>query len=355
MAPNKRTFTIIQADGLYPDDSIEQQIFTPTESQNYQVKYVQTDLWVPGTPTPKPWTAIDKVLRDEVDGIMVLKMGFTKQDLDLFPRLKVIVRMGVGYDRLDRVCLAERGVTVCNVPDYGTCEVADHALALALSLRRGVLLHHETQRADPPAHWAYIESPLVARLQNTTFGILGIGRIGTAAALRAKAFGWNVLFYDPYVANGYDKSLGVERTRDIKELFRRSTTLSLHCPCTRETRAMVGYELLKLLPRGAIIVNTARGEIVDLDGVERCLKEGIISGAGLDVLDEEPIPEDRVHPLLQAYRRKETWLQGRMAVTCHTAYYSPESFVDIRVKSSQTMRDVLIDGLSSNVITPDME
>ena len=98
------------------DDSIEQQIFTPTESQNYQVKYVQTDLWVPGTPTPKPWTAIDKVLRDEVDGIMVLKMGFTKQDLDLFPRLKVIVRMGVGYDRLDRVCLAERGVTVCNIP-----------------------------------------------------------------------------------------------------------------------------------------------------------------------------------------------------------------------------------------------
>jgi len=118
---------------------------------------------------------------------------------------------------------------------------------------------------------------------------------------------------------------------------------------------MVGYDLLKLLPRGAVFVNTARGEIVDLDGVERCLEEGIISGAGLDVLPEEPIPDDNVHPLIQAYRQKEPWLMGRAVITCHTAFYSPESFVDIRVKSAETMRDVLIDGMQSNVITPDME
>jgi len=228
-------------------------------------------------------------------------------------------------------------------------------MGLALSLRRGILLHNETQRADPPAPWMYIDTPLVSRLQGATFGILGLGRIGTAVALRAKAFGCNVLFYDPYLPNGVDKSLGVERTRDIRELFRRSTTLSIHCPCTRETRGMVGYDLLKLLPRGAVFVNTARGEIVDLDGVERCLEEGIISGAGLDVLPEEPIPDDNVHPLIQAYRQKEPWLMGRAVITCHTAFYSPESFVDIRVKSAETMRDVLIDGMQSNVITPDME
>ena len=239
--------------------------------------------------------------------------------------------------------------------DYGICEVADHALALALSFRRGILLHNETQRATPPAPWTFINTPLVARLQAATFGILGLGRIGTAAALRAKAFGWNVLFYDPYVPNGTDKSIGVERTRDIRELFRRSTTLSLHCPCTRETRGMVGYDLLSLLPRGPFLVNTSRGEVVDLGGVERCLKEDILSAAGLDVLPEEPIREDRVHPLIQAYRRKENWLKGRMVVTCHTAFYSPESFVDIRVKSAETMRNVLIDGGSNNIITPEME
>ena len=239
-------------------------------------------------------------------------------------------------------------------PDYGTSEIADHALALALSLRRGILLHHDAQREPNVAPYMYISSPLVERIQNTTYGILGLGRIGTAAALRAKAFGWNVLFYDPYRPNGTDKSLGLERTKDIKELFRRSTVLSIHCPCTRETRGMVNYDLLSLLPRGAILVNTARGECVDLDGVEKCLKEGIISGAGLDVLPQEPIPEP-AHSLIQAYRRKEEWLEGRMVLTCHTAFYSPGSFVDIREKSIQTMRDVLIDGLGSNVITPEME
>lgn len=348
-------YTIIQADGLYPDDNFEQKFFAQTESQEYTVEYHQADLFPTGTQNSRPWTDLPKELRDRVDGILTLKMRFTADDLELFPKLKVILRMGVGYDRLDRVALAKRKVKVCNVPDYGTCEVADHALGLALSLRRGILLHHESQRANPPAPWMQIDTPLVQRLQKHVYGIVGLGRIGTAAALRAKAFGWNVLFYDPYAPNGIDKALGVERTRDIKDLFRRSTTLSMHCPCTRETRGMITYDLLSLLPRGAIFVNTGRGECVDLDGVERCLKEGIISGAGLDVLPEEPIPEDNVHPLIQAYRRKEDWLMGRMVITCHSAFFSPESFEDIRRLSAETMKDVLLDGGSSNIITPEME
>lgn len=203
--------------------------------------------------------------------------------------------------------------------------------------------------------WMVINTPLVARLQQSTFGVFGLGRIGTATALRAKAFGFNILFYDPYLPNGVDKSLGIERTKDIKELFRRSNVLSLHSPCTRETRGMIGYSLLSLLPQGSVLVNTSRGEVLDLDGVQQCLKENILAGAALDVLPEEPIPEDNVHPLIQAYRNKEPWLEGRMVLTCHTAFYSPESFVDIRVKSAQTMRDVLIDGLDSNIILPHME
>lgn len=238
--------------------------------------------------------------------------------------------------------------------DYGTCEIADHALGLALSLRRGILLHNDRQRQPHVAPWMYIDTPLVSRLQGATYGILGLGRIGTAACLRAKAFGWNVLFYDPYLPNGVDKSLGVERTKDIKELFRRSTTLSIHCACTRETKGMIGWDLVGLMPRGAVLVNTGRGEVLQLDAVERGLKEGLLAGVGLDVLPEEPIREDNVHPVIKAYREKEEWLQGRMVLTCHTAFYSPESFVDIRVKSAETMRDVLIDGGRSNVITPDM-
>lgn len=186
----------------------------------------------------------------------------------------------------------------------------------------------------------HIEHPLVARIQGATFGLLGLGRIGTAAALRAKAFGWNVLFYDPYLPNGTDKALGIERTKDIKDLFRRSTTLSVHCPHTRETRGSVNWDLISLMQPGSILVNTARGEIVDTSAVERALRENILAGAGLDVLEKEPIPEP-IPPLIQAYRNKEPWLTGRLVLTCHTAFYSPSSIHEIRVKSAQTMRDVV--------------
>lgn len=214
------------------------------------------------------------------------------------------------------------------------------------------------QRANPPAAWLYIDSPLVSRLRGSTFGILGFGRIGMAAAVRAKAFGWNVLFYDPYVANGIEKSMGVERTHDIRDLFARSTTLSVHCPSTTETKYIVGYELLSLMPRGAIFVNTARGDLVDLDGLERAMKEGIVAGAGLDVVPLEPIPDDNVHSLIKSYREKETWVEGRLVITPHTAFYSPEAYDEIRTKSAECIRRVLIEGvrgLRGNEITPDME
>jgi C-terminal binding protein len=112
------------------------------------------------------------------------------------------------------------------------------------------------------------------------------------------------------------------------------------------------------MPKGAIVVNTARGDVVDFDGLERAMREDIISGAGLDVVPLEPIPDDDVHPLIQAYRRKETWLEGRLVITPHTAFYSPEAYDEIRVKSVECMRRVLIDGvrgLSGNEITPSME
>jgi len=244
------------------------------------------------------------------DGSVTLKMYLTAEDLELFPRLKVVVRMGVGYDRLDRVALAKKGITLCNVPDYGTEEIADHAIGLALSLRRGILLHHDRQREPILAAYYPVDSPLLRRSRGAIYGVLGLGRIGTAAALRAKAFGFHVLFYDPYLPNGADKAVGCERTKDIKDLFRRSSILSIHCPCTKVTRNMVGYGLLSLLPKGAVLVNTGRGEVVDLDGVEQCLREDILAGAGLDVLPIEP-PVEPVHSLIKAYRKREDWLTGR--------------------------------------------
>ncbi|OJJ38300.1 hypothetical protein ASPWEDRAFT_168214 [Aspergillus wentii DTO 134E9] len=343
---NNPTYTIIQADGLYGDTTIENKIFHP-----YNVTYLETNLSPAGDPACKPWSSIDASLREKVDGITILKPSFTAEDLDLFPRLKVLVRMGVGYDRVDRAALAKKGVILCNIPDYGTGEIADHTLALALSLRRGIILYHDTQRSSPPASWTYIESPLISRIQQKTFGIVGLGLIGMAVALRARAFGWNVLIYDPFAVNGVEKALNVHRTRDIQALFRESSVISVHCPSTPQTQNLVNYDLLKFMAPGGILINTARGEVVDLDAVERCLKEGILGGVGLDVVPDEPIPVDGpVHPLLQEYRDKAEWLQGKMVVTPHSAYYSPESLLDIRVKSAEIMRDVLIRQLRVNVI-----
>jgi C-terminal binding protein len=285
---------------------------------------------------------------------MILSFKVNANDLTRFPRLRAICRMGVGYDNLDRVAAAERQIMILNVPDYGTTEVADHAMALALSLRRGLLLHHETQRADPPAAWRYINHPLVRRSSVQTFGIVGMGRIGTAVALRAKAFGFRVMFYDPHLPNGMELSLGIQRAKTLEELLVQTDTLSVHTPLTRETRGLLGQRELSLLPNGAVVVNTARGPIIDIDALAMLLKSGHIAGVGLDVVPVEP-PVEPVSELMRAYRAREEWTQGRLIITPHSAFFTPEAWDDIRIKSAETMRAVLLGPRPQNVIPPESD
>ena len=289
----------------------------------------------------------------EADGLMIMGFGVTGADLARFPKLRAIVRMGVGYDKLDRPAAAARNILVCNVPDYGTTEVADHAIALALTLRRGILLHHEMQRHDPPAPWRSFQDPLIQRLGTQTFGIVGLGRIGTAVALRAKAFNFRVVFYDPKHPNGHELGLGIERAATLEDLLRQTNTLSIHAPLTVETRGMLGRNELSLLPKGAVVVNDARGPILDLDALYDLLKNGHIAGAGLDVLPVEP-PVEPIPELLRAYRAREPWLEGRLVITPHSAWLTPHSFEDTRRKSAETMRAALLTNQPQNVITPDM-
>src|ERR1700680_47502 len=151
----------------------------------------------------------------EADGLMIMGFGVSGADLERFPRLRAIVRMGVGYDKIARPAAAARNILVCNVPDYGTTEVADHAMALALSLRRGVILYHERQRQRPPPRGGQVRGGLIRRLGVQTFGIVGLGRIGTAVALRARAFGFRVMFHDPYLPNGSELALGIARAQTL--------------------------------------------------------------------------------------------------------------------------------------------
>jgi phosphoglycerate dehydrogenase-like enzyme len=335
------TATVLYSENSYPDDSVERRIYGP-------------DVRVIFPAASHSLADLSDADCAAAEGLMILRYKVTAEDLKRFPRLRAICRMGVGYDGLDRAAAADRQIMILNVPDYGTTEVADHAMALALSLRRGVLLHHETQRADPPAAWRYIDDPLVRRSSVQTFGIVGMGRIATAVALRAKAFGFRVVFYDPYLPNGVELGLGVQRAPTLEALLGQTDTLSVHTPLTRETRGMLGLKELSLLPKGAVVVNTARGPIIDIDALAVLLKSGHLAGVGLDVVPVEP-PVEPVPELMRAYRAREAWTLGRLVITPHSAFYTPQAWDDIRSKSAETMRAALLGPRAQNVIPPESD
>jgi phosphoglycerate dehydrogenase-like enzyme len=335
------TATVLYSENSYPDDSVERRIY----GSDVRVIFPKASNALADLPDADCAVA---------EGLMILRFKVNANDFKRFPRLRAICRMGVGYDNLDRVAAAERQIMVLNVPDYGTTEVADHAMALALALRRGLLLHHETQRSDPPAVWRYIDDPLVRRSSVQTFGILGMGRIATAVALRAKAFGFRVVFYDPYLPNGVELGLGIQRAATLEELLIQTDTLSVHTPLTRETRGLLGLRELSLLPNGAVVVNTARGPIIDIDALARLLKSGHLAGAGLDVVPVEP-PVEPVSELMRAYRAREEWTLGRLIITPHSAFFTPQACDDIRSKSAETMRAALLGPRPQNVILPESD
>ncbi len=333
------TVTVLYSENNYPDDSVERRIYGP------DVRLI----------VPQSSNSLADLSDEDcaaAEGLMILRFKVTAKDLERFPKLRAICRMGVGYDNLDRVAAAARQIMILNVPDYGTTEVADHAMSLALALRRGLLLHLEAQRADPPAPWRYINDPLLKRSGVQTFGIVGMGRIATAVALRAKAFGFRVVFFDPNLPNGVELGLGIERAPTLDALLAQTDTLSIHVPLTPETRNLIGARELALLPKGGVVINTARGPIVDIDALADALKSGHLSGVGIDVVPVEP-PVEPVPELMRAYRAKEPWTIGRLIITPHSAFYTPQAWDDIRSKSAETMRAALLGPRPQNVIPSD--
>lgn len=292
--------------------------------------------------TPEAWAACDAMVvwhEIKVDGPL----------LDRSPRCRIVVRAGVGFDHIDLEAAAERGIPVCNTPDYGTSEVADHAMALMLALRRGIVSYHQHLVASPQAGFDYTLAPLVSRLRGRTFGIIGLGRIGTATALRAKAFGMNVLAYDPLVSRGTEIALGVERRDSLAEVLAISDVVSIHCPLTPETRQMINATTLRQMKHEAILINTARGGIVDTDALIEALRSGVIAGAGIDVLPTEPPKAD--DEMMRTYAgRSEPLIGDRLIVTPHAAWSSPESVADARRLAVETAMLYLRDGKLRNLV-----
>ena len=233
---------------------------------------------------------------------------------------RAILRNGVGFDSVDVAAARERGIAVCNVPDYGTEEVADHAIALAMALCRQIMpLDAEAKQLG----WYIRVTPKLRRLSTLTFGIVGLGRIGTATALRAKALGFRVIFHDPYLANGADKAVGITRVRTLDELLTQADVVSLHCPLNEETRHLIDERELTLLKPGAFVVNTARGGVIKKTAILAALRENRVAGAGLDVIEDEPL------------RTAEEAATPNLIATCHTAFCSVESKIEMRSTSAR--------------------
>lgn len=274
---------------------------------------------------------------DEVDAIIIWhQVKLTALSLKRLHRCRLIVRNGVGYDNVDIKTAGALGIAVANVPDYGTEEVADHAMALALALLRNLPPLLAQTRAGG-WDWKIVEGR-VPRLSHLTFGIIGLGRIGTAVALRAKAFGFKVVFYDPYLSPGVEKALGLTRVDELADLLRMADVISLHCPLTDETRGMIDREAFKLIKPGSFLINTARGGIVDQTALKEALQKGILAGAGLDVVSSEP-PDD-----------PELTGMENVLLTPHAAFYSRESFIECRRSSALIVKKFFTTGKVLNLV-----
>lgn len=277
---------------------------------------------------------------DDADAVMVYhNLRITARTIDRLRNCKLIVRCGVGYDNVEVAAAHAKGIPVANVPDYGTEEVADSAIGLALALARGISYLNSRLRAQG-VEWTYEHVAPLPRLRGRVFGIVGLGRIGSATALRAKSLGMDVWFYDPYVPDGKDKSLGVKRVEDLKELISHSYILSLHCPATDETRNLINAETLNWFPPGSFLVNTSRGTVVDTGAIPDAIAAGTLAGAAIDVLPQEPPSEN--DPLLVAWRNPRHPAHHRLIVNAHAAFYSEEGVRDMRVKGAEACRRALL-------------
>jgi len=271
-----------------------------------------------------------EVARRGADADVVLvyhDIKLTERSLSALSRCKGVIRCGVGYDNIDLKAAGSRGIVVCNVPDYGTEEVADHALMMLLAIARRLVACHQAVRNGV---W---EVPTIfgaPRLRGRTLGVIGCGRIGTAMIMRARALGLRVLFYDPYKPDGLEKALGVERCYRLEELLAQSEFLSLHCPLTHETHHILNARTLAQLPHGAYVINTARGPCIDLNALLPALDSGQVSFAALDVVEREPLDDERIrqHP--------------RILLSAHVAFYSVEGFQEMRTKGAQEARRMVL-------------
>ncbi|PBC25748.1 C-terminal-binding protein [Apis cerana cerana] len=282
----------------------------------------------------------EKVLNEAVGALMWHTIILTKEDLEKFKTLRIIVRIGSGVDNIDVKAAGELGIAVCNVPGYGVEEVADTTLCLILNLYRRTYwlanMVREGKKFTGPEQVREAATGC-ARIRGDTLGIVGLGRIGSAVALRAKAFGFTVIFYDPYLPDGIEKSLGLNRVYTLQDLLFQSDCVSLHCTLNEHNHHLINEFTIKQMRPGAFLVNTARGGLVDDDALAAALKQGRIRAAALDVHENEPYNVFQGQcsqcPLKDA---------PNLLCTPHAAFYSDASCTELREMAASEIRRAIV-------------
>jgi D-3-phosphoglycerate dehydrogenase len=262
----------------------------------------------------------------EAEGVLNTYAAVPAEALRAMSRCRAIARFGIGVDTIDLAVADECGIAVTNVPDYCIDEVAVHTLGLLLTVHRRIA---QLDRSVRRGAWAVFAAGPIHRFEGSTLGLIGAGRIPRAIAARATAFGLRVLAYDPYLDES-DWPPGMERQATLEELLRRSDFVSLHAPATPQTRHLVDEAFLRQMQPHAILINTARGALVDAQALVRALREGWIAGAGIDVVEEEPLSAD--HEL----RSLDT-----VVLTPHAAFYSEESLRELQRKAAEQLSAAL--------------
>ncbi|WP_080872932.1 C-terminal binding protein [Oceanobacillus timonensis] len=259
----------------------------------------------------------------DADGIIVQYAPLTEKVLTALPACKVIANYGVGVDNIDVETATGLGIQVCNVPDYGYEEVSDHALAMLLNLvRKLTMLNNQTKNNI----WDFQIARPIKRLKAQTLGVVGLGGIGLTLAKKAQALGINVIGY----SRSSKHDLGFE-TVSFDYLIKHSDIVSIHLPLNDDTYHLFNRNVFSEMQQHAILINTARGAIVDEMDLVDALKHNQIGGAGIDVLEKEP--GEKNHPLYQC---------NNAIITPHSAWYSEETIVELKEKVAKEARAFLL-------------
>ena len=277
----------------------------------------------------------------DADGLLVVYLPINEPLLKKMPRVKVIVRTGVGYDNFDLDGATKAGVIACNVPDYGVGEVATAATAMLLALERK-LLTFTTQLHK--GNWDDGYGYTMYRLTNRVVGFVGFGRIARQTARFLTAFGYRFIAYDPYLPKDVFTECNVEGV-GLDDVLTASDAVFLMTPLTSETHHLINSRNLARMKKGVLIINTARGQLINIPDLVEALKSGHVRGAALDVFEEEPIKDPSF----------SLWQFENVIATPHTAYRSEESFMALKTMATETLVNLLTGRREPyNVVNPDV-